>query len=188
MKKAPIIIICVVVLLGAVGWGAYKWLSKQENAQVNNEESSEENEAEREELAEQREEIQGVITEENLTEFNEKGLNPFGQEKQKNELTDNTYQEYIHGMSHQKVKANKKWGFYEIHPQRIEWLLDGLDEVDVKHENVYRDILGKWNAGDFATADHDHNAIWELQEGTVGRATGILSAGEEQEYVNSNSD
>ena len=131
----------------------------------------------------------GSVTEEEMANFKSKGLNPFGQAKSMEELTDRDYREYIHGMSHQKVKAEEKWGFYEINDERIEWLLDGLaleeSQAELTDLNVYQDILERWKEADFSRVDEDHNTIWRLQGGTIGKATGILSLEEEQLYIDS---
>ncbi|SHG18724.1 DUF6241 domain-containing protein [Ornithinibacillus halophilus] len=178
MKKVIKIImyITITILLGFGGWKAYDWVTGEleKEEQLLNEEKQLEEEA------------KGKIEEEDLEKFETKGLNPFGQQKAMNEMTDRYYQDYIHGMSHQKVRASEKWGFYEIHPDRIQWLLDGLEEVDLNHEDIYREILEKWAASDFSTIDDDHNAIWDLQGGTIGKATGILSPEEEEAYINKN--
>lgn len=127
---------------------------------------------------------EGTVETEELKEYKEEGKNPFGIKQKKENLTDEHYRDYIHGMSHQKVKADRKWGFYEIVPERIEWLLDGLDEADnLQNEKEYREILKKWNDGDFSEAHIDHNVIWKMQNGTVGRATGLLSPEEEEKYM-----
>lgn len=186
MKNGIIITLCALVVLGFVAWGTYDLLSNNTEGTDSESETQEQEQAVKM-LQENRKDIQGTITEEELAIFEEKSLNPFGEDTDMNELDDYIYQEYIHGMSHQKVKASKKWGFYEIHPSRIKWLLEGLDNVELTDEEVYRDILEKWNNGNYSSVDDDHNAIWNLQNGTVGRATGILSAEEEQAYVNSNS-
>ncbi|MFD1850086.1 DUF6241 domain-containing protein [Oceanobacillus bengalensis] len=136
-------------------------------------------------LAEDRTEVQGTITQENLEQYKKEGLNPFGKTTSIEESTIYHYNEYIHGMSHQKVKAEEKWGYYEIHPERIQWLLEGLDVVEINNETVYRKILERWAEGDFSKVDDDHNAIWTLQGGTIGEATGILSPEEEQAYIES---
>ncbi|WP_099157488.1 DUF6241 domain-containing protein [Virgibacillus ndiopensis] len=188
MKKALIFVLCLILLAGGAFWGTYKWLEGEDEDIAKSEKTANAEEAEREEIQEQREEIEGTISEEDLTAFKEKGLNPFGDDTKMEELTDIRYQEYIHGMSHQKVKASKKWGFYEIHPERIQWLLQGLGKVDLEHEKVYREILKKWSEGDFASADDDHNAIWSIQGGTVGKAIGVMSVAEEQKYVNAQKD
>lgn len=112
-------------------------------------------------------------------------INPFGDLKKLEDLTDGDYQNYIHKMSHQKVRADVKWGFYEITSERIYWLLEGLDQVKLEHREIYRDILERWVNDDFSQVDKDHNSIWRLQGGTIGEATGILSPEEEEEYIKS---
>jgi hypothetical protein len=188
MKKWSIVIIFSISFVAAFLWGGYQWLSSNNATMDIASKEVKATSSEQKDLVEKRKEIAGTITEEDLDGFKEHGLNPFGEQTEMTDLTDDMYQEYIHGMSHQKVKANKKWGFYEIHPDRIEWLLEGLDKVNVKHADVYRSILEKWRDGNFAQAAEDHNLIWNLQDGTVGKATGILSKEEEQVYVEENAD
>jgi len=125
----------------------------------------------------------GNITQKELNEMKDQGLNQFGDSQSVTELTEGNFNNYIHGMSHQKVKASKKWSFYEITDNRIKWLLNSLDVIEVEHENTYRRILTKWNKGDFSKIDEDHNGIWAIQDGTVGKATGILTPEEEKAYI-----
>lgn len=100
-------------------------------------------------------------------------------------LKESQIQEIIHGMSHQKVEAEAKWGEYQITQERVERLLEVaiLNEAAYQHGKTYVTILEKWAKGDFSTADKDHNAIWQILGGTVGEATGLLSPVEEQEYI-----
>lgn len=115
----------------------------------------------------------------------ESGDNPFGDQIDKGSMNDRKFNDYIHEMSHQKVKADAKRGFYEITDERIDWLLKALDKSDPQHKDTYKGILDKWKEGDFSTADQDHNAVWELLDGEVGKATGVMSDEEEKEYVES---
>lgn len=189
MKKVLWILVAVlVVTLGVFGFLIFPDLFQEtkENVADKEKEVSTENENKEKELEKNRGSVSGTITEEDLLQFKEKGLNPFGEETKGSELTSIEYNEYIHGMSHQKIKAEKKWGFYEIHPERIKWLLDGLENVEIENEDTYGEILRKWSGGDFSSVDKDHNSIWRIQGGTVGKATGILSVKEEQEYINKN--
>lgn len=114
-------------------------------------------------------------------------VNPFNQKYKQEELTDRHYQDYLHKMSHQKVVADTKWGFYLITDDRIDWLLEslGVTYESLDEGKIYRDILNKWKDGDFSRVDQDHNAIWKLQGGSIGEATGILNTDEEKEYVES---
>ncbi len=122
-----------------------------------------------------------VLDEENENVY----VNPFHEKYTQEELTDRHYQDYIHKMSHQKVIADTKWGFYEITDERIDWLLESLEiTYDALNDGkIYRDILTKWKNDDFSRVDQDHNAIWHLQGGSIGEATGILSTEEEKEYI-----
>jgi hypothetical protein len=128
----------------------------------------------------------GTVNAEALEAYEEEGKNPFGGIISGVELTDKEYQKYIHGMAHQKVKADEKWTFFEIHPARISWLLEHVETNELEHENVYKNILSRWSKGDFSNAVHDHNAIWEMQRGTVGKATRVLSPEEESTYLKEN--
>ncbi|WP_186575787.1 DUF6241 domain-containing protein [Aquibacillus kalidii] len=112
-------------------------------------------------------------------------LNPFGDKIGLSELNDAFYQDYLHKMSHQKVVASDKWGFYLITNERINWLLDGLSKTELDHEDLYNRILTRWSEGDFTIADQDHNAVWQLQGGNIGEATGVLTEEEEKAYINS---
>lgn len=118
-------------------------------------------------------------------EQNQAYQNPFNEEHKQEELTDRHYQDYLHQMSHQKVVADTKWGFYLITDERMDWLLESLEITydSLNEGKIYRNILSKWKNGDFSTVDQDHNVIWRLQGGSIGEATGILSADEEKEYI-----
>lgn len=121
--------------------------------------------------------------EEEVVKVDTEAPNPFGKNSTQEELTDEDYRNYLHKMSHQKVIADEKWGFYEITSERIDWLWQGLDKADLKNKNVYREILERWREDDFSKVDQDHNAIWQLQGGTIGEATGILSPEEEEAFL-----
>lgn len=112
-------------------------------------------------------------------------LNPFGDPYELDQLTDAYVQDYIHQMAHQKVIANEKWGFYRITDERISWLLEGVQSSDLNHKQTYLNILNQWQQGNFAEADVHHNTIWELQGGTIGKATGVYSQEEEQAFLES---
>lgn len=133
---------------------------------LNDNEETEEQEQEVEELSEEK-----------------TGSNPFGDDISQEELSDKDFQAYIHGMSHQKVEAAQKWSFYENTPERVEWLYEALEVAEVEHHKEYKHILSKWIQGDFSTADEDHNTVWRMQGGNVGKATGVLTPEQEREYV-----
>ena len=94
----------------------------------------------------------------------------------------------IHKMSHQKVVSSKKWGAIPLTPGRVNQLLKVVqkNEKNYDHSSVYKEILERWSQGDFSSVDEDHNEIWNLQGGTVGKAVGILSVEEEKKYIEEN--
>jgi Family of unknown function (DUF6241) len=111
-----------------------------------------------------------------------KGGNPFG-EKVKTPLSEVLMQQYIHAMSHQKVQAKEKWSYFKITDERIDFLLSQLEINKYEHEGTYEEILTSWKDGDFSDAVSDHNKIWRIQEGTIGKATGLLSPKAEEAYI-----
>lgn len=111
-----------------------------------------------------------------------KGGNPFG-EKVKTPLSEVLMQQYIHAMSHQKVQAKEKWSYFKITDERIDFLLNQLEINQYKHEETYKDILMRWKEDNFSDAVSDHNDIWRIQEGTIGKATGLLSPKAEEAYI-----
>lgn len=108
--------------------------------------------------------------------------NPF-EEDVKTPLKETHIQQYIHAMSHQKVQAKEKWSFFEITGERIDFLLSQLETNKYDHEDLYRGILKNWKEGDFSNAVKDHNSIWRLQDGTIGKATALLKPEAEEAFL-----
>lgn len=100
-------------------------------------------------------------------------------------MTDGEVQNAIHQMSHQKVQADKKWGMIPLTKERVVRLIDVVEgnKEHFKHESAYLEILNRWLEDDFSRVDEDHNIIWTLQNGTVGRATGSLTYEEELRFI-----
>ncbi len=104
--------------------------------------------------------------------------NPFGNKIEPQEIEEINVLNYIHWMSHQKVQAGNKWGFYEITDERIDWLLDALDQTGhtILNNEDYKEILTRWKNDDFTNIVDDHNYVWGIQGGTdekSGKATGF---------------
>ncbi|PFG04460.1 DUF6241 domain-containing protein [Bacillus sp. es.034] len=110
--------------------------------------------------------------------------NPFG-EKVKTPLSEDLMRQYIHAMSHQKVRAKEKWSFFKITDERIDYLLEQLKINKYEDEYVYEDILTSWKEGDYSGVVGDHNTIWRLQDGNIGKATSPLNAEQEKKYIES---
>ena len=108
------------------------------------------------------------------------------------DLAENDMLNAIHYMAHQKVAAEVKWGHEQITQAKIEHLLAIAknEATTYAHKDLYVTTLESWAAGDFSNAVDVHNKIWEMQGGdeatNSGKATRLLTAEEEEAYVNNN--
>ena len=100
-------------------------------------------------------------------------------------MSEYAVQDAIHGMSHQKVHAEDKWGFLPMTQERVQRLIEVVSTFSNNYNSatVYLEILNRWSNNDFTRADKDHNAIWDLQEGNIGKASGLLSIEEERAFI-----
>ncbi|MED3660551.1 DUF6241 domain-containing protein [Ureibacillus sp. FSL K6-8385] len=98
-------------------------------------------------------------------------------------MPEEVFMQTMHEMTHQKVKADTKWGFTPMTEEQIDKMLTILEYNDYEHEEFYREALTAWKNGDFSNAVKVHNKIWKWQGGTIGKATGLLSREEEEEYL-----
>jgi len=98
-------------------------------------------------------------------------------------MDEKQFQQILHEMTHQKVKADVKWGFTPMTEEQIDRMLRILENSDFEHEEFYRDALTAWKNGDFSNAVEVHNTIWKWQNGTIGKAYGLMTEEEEEEYL-----
>lgn len=110
--------------------------------------------------------------------------NPFGSNNAM--LAEDELLTYMHGMSHQKVIADEKWIHYQMTNERIQFLISVIEAGSYENSDLLLEILNRWKEADFTKADKDHNAIWQLQGGTIGKATGVMSNEEEKRYLEEN--
>lgn len=170
--------ICVVLSFSVVGYIIYKDL--QEDSKVVHEQGPEVSSAVNAIVEEEGKDIEDERVEEIAN------LNPFGDDLTPEKIDIGRTQDYIHKMSHQKIRADVKHGFYEITDERIDWLLEAVRLHDFPQKSLYEGILVRWQEGDFSQVVEDHNSIWRLQDGEIGQATGTLSADEEETYIQNN--
>ncbi|MET3110514.1 hypothetical protein ABHD89_000902 [Salinicoccus halitifaciens] len=89
----------------------------------------------------------------------------------------------LHHMTHQKVRASPKWGSLAITDERIEQMYETAEASDYTYRKFYMRALEDWMEGDFSNAVQVHNIIWTEQNGNVGKATGLMTPEEEEEYI-----
>ena len=103
-------------------------------------------------------------------------------------MLESEYEVYnvMHQMTHQKVKADDKWGAIPMTQENIDAVHKALIDSQFTYKKDLLHIIEKWQNNDFSAADEDHNFFWELQGGNVGKAYGLLSPEEEQEFIQNN--
>ncbi|MFD1031333.1 DUF6241 domain-containing protein [Metaplanococcus flavidus] len=104
------------------------------------------------------------------------------------DMPEGKLQTYLHQMTHQKIVAAKKIGAVEMTDENIENMLRIVrgNKEFYEHSEFYEETLVAWEKGDFSNAVSAHNTIWNWHGGTVGRATGLMSAEQEQAFVEKN--
>lgn len=103
-------------------------------------------------------------------------------------MLESEYEVYnvMHQMTHQKVKADDKWGAIPMTKENIDAVHKALNDSQFTYKKDLLQIIEKWQNNDFSAADEDHNFFWKLQGGNVGKAYGLLSPEEEQEFIKNN--
>jgi hypothetical protein len=92
----------------------------------------------------------------------------------------------VHNMTHQKVKADKKWGASEITAHKVQKIYEVAQNKDFKkssNKTMLLDILEPWTRQDFSNAVSAHNRLWSYQNGNIGKATRLLTPQEELKYI-----
>ncbi|VEF49117.1 Uncharacterised protein [Bacillus freudenreichii] len=103
--------------------------------------------------------------------------------------TDDEIISVMHKMTHQKVRAEDKWGAIPMTEDTIKQVYEVVSKRDFDDAGLKEDllhILQKWENNNFLSADEDHNYFWEYQGGTVGRAYDTMSQAEEVEFIRNN--
>lgn len=89
----------------------------------------------------------------------------------------------VHDMTHQKVYAKQKWGSSEITADKVQKLYEVVIDNQFETKEMLLEILEPWTRGDFSNAVRAHNKIWSYQNGTIGKATRLLTPEEELAYI-----
>ncbi|MDX8047306.1 DUF6241 domain-containing protein [Gracilibacillus sp. S3-1-1] len=197
MKKVVIILAILVVAVGIaiysgekmVNWFGETWLGDRESeASVKIPEKEENIEEMSDEKAEEKADEQERNSE-SLQSDLEEALDAIPEEELDLGLGDNPTEDEIisvmHNMSHQKVRAEKKWGKAPMHQKTIEQVYEVIKDSNFTKKEDLLVIVERWKDGDFSRVDKDHNYFWSAQDGTVGKAHGLLSVAEEIDYIES---
>jgi hypothetical protein len=92
--------------------------------------------------------------------------------------------EILHDMTHQKVRSEEKWGFVQMTEVNFLAVREVLQKNPAFNQNIdFLAIITDWLNNDFSNIVAEHNAIWKMKDGSVGKAYGILSPSEEQALI-----
>lgn len=92
--------------------------------------------------------------------------------------------EIVHNMTHQKVRSEEKWGFVQMTEVNLLAVKEVLQMNPAVNQNIdMLAIVTKWLNNDFSNIVADHNSIWKMKDGSVGKAYGILSPKEEEDLI-----
>ncbi|HET7579880.1 MAG TPA: DUF6241 domain-containing protein [Bacillales bacterium] len=91
----------------------------------------------------------------------------------------------LHEMTHQKIESIQKWGAVPMTLENVKAMIAIVKQRKNKldHYDKYMNMLKMWKQGDFSKAALQHNELWRLEGGTVGKAVGLLSEPEEAIYI-----
>ncbi|MED0874722.1 PRK06770 family protein [Bacillus mobilis] len=92
----------------------------------------------------------------------------------------------MHHMTHQKVIAEKKWGVIPMSRKNAEKVRDILNNSNFEKKAELLEIAERWTKGEYYRVAQDHNYFWSIQDGYVGKATGVLDLASEKEFVLNN--
>jgi hypothetical protein len=94
--------------------------------------------------------------------------------------------EVMHKMTHQKVRAEDKWGAIPMSDDTINQVYDIISKSNFEQKDSLLAIIDNWKNNNFANVDLDHNFFWNLEDGTIGKAYGKMSPKEEAEFIKNN--
>lgn len=77
----------------------------------------------------------------------------------------------IHSLANTLVHAEYKWQCSEVTPNTIEKALKGVELIKDDYDRMHlRNSLTKWSKGNFSNSVEVHNYVWEMLDGSVGKA------------------
>ncbi|MGE7885042.1 PRK06770 family protein [Bacillus sp. NPDC094077] len=102
-------------------------------------------------------------------------------------VTENSSEEEVikamHQMTHQKVVAQQKRGSIPMTKKNAETLKTIISKSNFEKKEELLATAERWANKDFSKIVEEHNFFWDSQEGSVGKATGVMDSVGEQHYI-----
>ena len=80
----------------------------------------------------------------------------------------------IHSLANTIIEAEYKWQCTEVTPDTIKLALESVELIKDNYDRMHlRNGLSKWVKGDFSNAVEIHNYVWEMLDGSIGKAENL---------------
>jgi len=80
----------------------------------------------------------------------------------------------VHDMANSLIKSDHIWYTLSINKATVEELMKLINSIEeCEEKSVLLRIAEGWKKGDFTNIQHDHNEVWNMLDGTIGKATGV---------------
>ena len=89
----------------------------------------------------------------------------------------------MHLMTHQKVESSEKLGAALMTEGSIDEVYGIVKDSDFVDKDQLTAMITRWKNSDFSQIVSDHNYLWQLEGGEIGKATRIYSSAEEQQFI-----
>lgn len=77
----------------------------------------------------------------------------------------------IHSLANTLIHAEYKWECSEVTPNTIDKALEGVEFIEDDYDRMHlRNSITKWSKGNFSNGVEVHNYVWEMLDGSVGKA------------------
>jgi hypothetical protein len=89
--------------------------------------------------------------------------------------TDKEILDTMHSMANTLIvpEDGQIWGKEQITKENLTDLITTVTNSNISSKEDLLTILNRWVSGDFSSAVDDHNKVWKLLDGTVGKAVSL---------------
>lgn len=110
--------------------------------------------------------------------------NPFGHSQHSEDMTEHLALTYVLGMARQKVVTDVVRTRYEMTPERIAWVGEVVEaQPEFESRGALLAILDRWEDQDFSRVVDDHNIVWDLLDGEIGKGQRAATETEEAAFI-----
>lgn len=83
-----------------------------------------------------------------------------------------TVYDVAHKMTNSLIVADYIWGRVPMTRKRVDKLYYVVENSDLTDRQTLLEMIKRWRKGDFSNIVEDHNYLWDMLRGTIGKAYG----------------